>query len=153
LENARRCGRLARTIAQRRSNLNLLHTLVDAYNARDYETLRDCFHQDIEIRRPFTDMSLTGRDFVDSYRADEAIEVLRRIADEVGGIQLEVRKAEEHPGDIGLLELVVKTGPEGQESHQMSWVVLWLREGKVSSTETFTTEAAARDTLRRAIGD
>jgi len=94
----------------------------------------------------------SDRDFVGTYRAEEAVEVLMKIADELGGVQFEPRKIEEHPGEIGFMELVVKVGPEDRQAHQMSWVVLWFRDGKVASTETFTTEAAGREALRRATG-
>jgi ketosteroid isomerase-like protein len=133
------------------SNLRLLRTLVDAYNARDYETIRKHFCSDVELRRPYTDLSLAARrDFVGTYRADAAIEVLKGIIEETGGVHFEARKLESHGPSLGFMELVLHIGPEDRIAHQMAWVVLTFRDGKVAGTETFTTEDAARRVLDHA---
>jgi ketosteroid isomerase-like protein len=128
----------------------LIRRALDAFNERDLETLYECVDPKLTVRRPFTDLSGMSQSMTGDYHG---LRDLRRIVTEMderlGGFQVEARQFDELDGDRVLLEFLALIGPRGSSSAQLGWVLIQMRGDVIASTETFTTEAGAREAIER----
>jgi hypothetical protein len=103
------------------------------------------FHEDVTVRRPVADAGSSLPNFPDSYHGlDEYLGVVEELDGTVENLQVEVRKVEEGPGGMALVELLQVYGPEDSREQQITWVVDRIRDGKIAWAANFASEQEAR---------
>jgi hypothetical protein len=125
---------------------------VAAFNARDEQLFRKVLHPDVRIRRPLSDAGSSLPSYYGTYYGiDEFLDVMKEISETSADLRVSVRNIEEGQGGMVLVELLQTFGPEGEQEHQMTWVVDEIRDGLIVATATFTTEAEAREAFEKGI--
>ena len=129
----------------------LVRRAVAAFNERDWPGLQGTSHPESSLSRPVPDVGQTSYpSFNGTYRGPaEIAEASRQVVESLGGLQVELRQAEEL-GDDGLLcEYLLLIGPEADRSAQLAWIVHRFRDGLILTNTNFSTKDAAREAIER----
>lgn len=60
---------------------------------------------------------------------------------------MEVRRLEDVGEDSVLFEFLAQLGPPDERASWLGWSLFGLRDGRIASTQTFATEAQAREAI------
>jgi ketosteroid isomerase-like protein len=135
------------------ANQDTVRKMIAAFNADDQDGLRTTLHPDISVRRPLPDLGIaTAHSDMTSYHGvDEVLPALSGLIAATGGIRVDLRHLEDAGKDAVLFEFVAGMGPEETRTTWLGWSLFCFREGRIVSTETFATEAEARDAISKTV--
>lgn len=125
--------------------------MIAAFNASDEDELRRCLDPGITVRRPLPDVGLPSHSDTGVYQGlDEVVPMLTDLQQRTGGIDVEVRQMEDVGEASVLFEFIAQLGPADGRTTWLGWSLFELKAGRVASTQTFATEAQAREAISRA---
>lgn len=122
-----------------------------ALTAGDRERFAALASPDIVVSRPFPDLGMAGAESdVGTYRGiDTVLEGMDRILGDGGSIGIEAKQVEMIGSERALVRFVAASTPGGGEAVWLGWAVVGFRDGLISSSETYATEAEARGAIER----
>ena len=129
----------------------LIREIFEALAAGDRQAFAAVVSPDIVVSRPFPDLGIAGTESdVGIYRGiDAVLEGMDRILGHGGSIGIEAKQIEPVGSDRALVRFVAGSTPGSGEAVWLGWAVVGFRDGLISSSETYATEAEARGAIDR----